>query len=181
MFAHRTDVRAKNGPPIGKGSDGVNRGAGRPPRGLRPGTDEAQRAGRRRNERVDGPDAGADGVPHRGVPAGAARHRRSRVGTAPQPVSEAVAFIDRTLALARDLRAAGVDTSLVEVLDAVRALGQVDVGDRTMVHLALGATLVKRPEDRAVFEALFERHFSAGVSPRPAAPPVAIADDDMPA
>lgn len=69
-------------------------------------------------------------------------------------------LIDKVLELAADLRAAGVDTSIVEALDAVRALGHLDVADRPLLRAGLQSTLVKRSEDRDVFTALFERHFS---------------------
>ena len=69
------------------------------------------------------------------------------------------AIADRVLALAADLRSAGVDASMAEALDAIRALAHLELIDRAVVRIGLQATLVKRPEDRDVFGVLFERHF----------------------
>ena len=63
------------------------------------------------------------------------------------------------LALVDDLRGAGVAVSMVEVLDATAALQHVDVADRPVLRAALAGTLVKRPEDLAVFPLAFERCF----------------------
>jgi uncharacterized protein with von Willebrand factor type A (vWA) domain len=43
-----------------------------------------------------------------------------------------------------------------ESIDAVRAIGVVDLGDRVDVHLALRTLLTARREDLAIFDALFE-------------------------
>jgi len=64
------------------------------------------------------------------------------------------------LQLSRSLRQAGVPVSTSEVIDATSALHAIDVVDRSQVRAALAATLVKRPEDRAAFDALFEIHFA---------------------
>jgi uncharacterized protein len=90
--------------------------------------------------------------------------------------------LDEVIALTRDLRAAGVDASSAEAIDGLRALEQIGVGERALVRAALQATLVKRAEDVAVFERLFERHFPVAAGSRPApsvAPfePVAAAGD----
>jgi uncharacterized protein with von Willebrand factor type A (vWA) domain len=80
---------------------------------------------------------------------------------------------DRVLALAADLRRAGVDASLAEVLDALEALAQLELIDRALVHLGLQSTLIKRAEDVEVFDVLFDRHFpltaphASGVAVRP--------------
>jgi uncharacterized protein with von Willebrand factor type A (vWA) domain len=63
------------------------------------------------------------------------------------------------LDLGERLRRAGVDVSMGEMLDAVAALGAIDVGDRPLLRAAMRSTLVKRPEDLAVFDPLFERSF----------------------
>ena len=79
----------------------------------------------------------------------------------------ATALVERVLALAADLRVAGVDASISEAIDGVEALGHLDVADRRLLRAGLQATLVKRSEDREVFAVLFERHFPRS----PAAPP----------
>ena len=71
----------------------------------------------------------------------------------------ATSLVERVLALAGDLRAAGVDTSVSDAIDGVEALGHLDVGDRPLLRVGLQATLIKRSEDRDVFAVLFERHF----------------------
>jgi uncharacterized protein with von Willebrand factor type A (vWA) domain len=63
------------------------------------------------------------------------------------------------LQLFEGLRAAGVDVSMMEVLDAATALTHLDLSDRPLLRQCLQATLVKRPEDREVFQRLFERCF----------------------
>jgi uncharacterized protein len=57
------------------------------------------------------------------------------------------------------LRAAGVPVSMVEVVDAVESLRHIDAANRRQFRSALAATLVKRPEDLAAFELLFEVQF----------------------
>ncbi len=80
---------------------------------------------------------------------------------------------DRLLAMLLQLfdglRAAGVDVSMVEMLDAASALTQLDLADRPVLRACLQSTLVKRPEDREVFLRLFERCF-----------PLRVADDHRP-
>jgi uncharacterized protein with von Willebrand factor type A (vWA) domain len=57
------------------------------------------------------------------------------------------------------LRAAGVPVSMVEVVDAVESLRHIDAADRRQFRSALAATLVKRAEDLAAFELLFDVQF----------------------
>lgn len=59
-----------------------------------------------------------------------------------------------------ELRAAGVPVSMVEAIDAARALEHVDLGSRPMVKAALGATLVKSARHVGAFETAFETYFS---------------------
>jgi uncharacterized protein len=67
------------------------------------------------------------------------------------------------------LRAAGVPVSMVEVVDAVESLRHVDAADRRQFRSALAATLVKRPEDFATFDLLFDVQFPLRREP-PAGP-----------
>jgi uncharacterized protein with von Willebrand factor type A (vWA) domain len=60
------------------------------------------------------------------------------------------------LDLVRRLRIAGVPVSMVEAIDAMHALRQVDLADRSQFRSALAATLVKRADHEAAFEALFD-------------------------
>lgn len=60
----------------------------------------------------------------------------------------------------QELRAAGVPVSMVEAIDAARALDHVDVASRPMLKAALGATLVKSARHVGAFETAFETYFS---------------------
>ena len=57
------------------------------------------------------------------------------------------------------LRAAGVPVSMVEVVDAIESLRHIDAADRRQFRTALAATLVKRADDLAAFELLFDVQF----------------------
>jgi uncharacterized protein with von Willebrand factor type A (vWA) domain len=59
-----------------------------------------------------------------------------------------------------ELRAVGVPVSMVESIDAARALEHVDLSSRMALKAVLGATLVKNARHHAVFEAAFEAYFS---------------------
>jgi uncharacterized protein len=68
--------------------------------------------------------------------------------------------IDRQLLLFGDeLRAEGVAIGTSELLDAFAALGEVGWDERATFQQALAATLAKSPEDRRVFDLVFERFF----------------------
>jgi uncharacterized protein with von Willebrand factor type A (vWA) domain len=58
------------------------------------------------------------------------------------------------------LRDAGIPVSMVEMLDAVDAVGQVVITDRPAFRAALASTLVKRAEHRAAFDSLFDTYFA---------------------
>jgi uncharacterized protein with von Willebrand factor type A (vWA) domain len=58
-----------------------------------------------------------------------------------------------------ELRASGIPVSMVEAIDAARALLHTDLGDRGMVKAALGATLVKDARHWEAFETAFEVYF----------------------
>jgi len=59
-----------------------------------------------------------------------------------------------------ELRAVGVPVSMVESVDAARAMEHVDLGDRAALKATLGATLVKSARHVDAFEAAFEAFFS---------------------
>src|SRR4051812_4123195 len=63
------------------------------------------------------------------------------------------------LALGDELRSEGVAVGTSELLDAFAALGEVSWTERDDVKESLAATLAKSPDDRRVFELLFERFF----------------------
>jgi uncharacterized protein with von Willebrand factor type A (vWA) domain len=67
----------------------------------------------------------------------------------------------RTQRLAGELRAAGAEVALSELLDAARALGHIDLANRDELRAALRCVLVKHPHHEAGFEAAFDRAFPA--------------------
>lgn len=64
-----------------------------------------------------------------------------------------------------ELREAGVPVSMVEAVDAARALEHVEIGSRQALKAVLGATLVKSARHLDAFDAAFEAFFSL-VPPR---------------
>ena len=69
------------------------------------------------------------------------------------------AFDGQLLAFAEDLRDEGMAVGTSELLDAFEALTHVTWTEREDFKEALAATLAKSPEDRRVFELVFERFF----------------------
>ncbi|MBV9048225.1 MAG: VWA domain-containing protein [Solirubrobacterales bacterium] len=68
-------------------------------------------------------------------------------------------FDGQLLAFAEDLRREGVAIGTSEILDAFQALGHIGWTEQTAFKEALATTLAKSPEDRRVFELVFERFF----------------------
>jgi uncharacterized protein with von Willebrand factor type A (vWA) domain len=68
-------------------------------------------------------------------------------------------FDGQLLAFADDLRSEGMALGTSELLDAFAALDHVSWTERASFKEALAATLAKSPEDRRVFELVFERFF----------------------
>jgi len=63
-----------------------------------------------------------------------------------------------------ELRQAGLPVSMVEAIDAAKALEHIDMGDRNAFKHTLGATLVKHARHYSAFETAFEVYF--GLRPR---------------
>lgn len=59
-----------------------------------------------------------------------------------------------------ELRAAGVPVSMVETIDAMRALEVIDIGDRPGLKATLAATLIKAERHLAAFDTAFEVYFA---------------------
>jgi uncharacterized protein len=59
-----------------------------------------------------------------------------------------------------ELRAAGLPVSLTENVDAMEAVRHVPLDDRAALRTAMAATMVKRPEHRPAFDAVFDAFFS---------------------
>jgi uncharacterized protein len=68
-------------------------------------------------------------------------------------------FPAHVLRFAEELRAEGVAIGTSELNDAFAALGEVGWTERTPFREALAATIAKSPEDRRVFDLVFERFF----------------------
>ncbi|HEV3001282.1 MAG TPA: VWA domain-containing protein [Solirubrobacteraceae bacterium] len=68
-------------------------------------------------------------------------------------------FAARVVELGEELRAEGVQVGTSALLDAFAALEHVGWTDPELFREALAATLAKSPEDRRVFELVFERFF----------------------
>jgi uncharacterized protein with von Willebrand factor type A (vWA) domain len=79
--------------------------------------------------------------------------------------------LDAVLRFVAALRRAGVGVSMVELLDAAEALRHVELAEKEDVRTALAATLVKQPEDYAVFDRLFEVAFLPSPQAREALAP----------
>ena len=69
-------------------------------------------------------------------------------------------MIDLLLGFVAELRQVGVPVSMVETVDAAAALHHVDIGDRSHLKAALGATLVKSERHVDVFDTAFETFFA---------------------
>ncbi len=65
----------------------------------------------------------------------------------------------RLIELGEELRGEGVAVGTSELLDAFAALEHVPWTDRTDFREALAATLAKSPDDRRIFELVFDRFF----------------------
>jgi uncharacterized protein with von Willebrand factor type A (vWA) domain len=70
-----------------------------------------------------------------------------------------VSFPAHVLRFAEGLRAEGVAIGTSELNDAFAALAEVEWTDPVPFREALAATLAKSPEDRRVFELVFDRYF----------------------
>ena len=68
-------------------------------------------------------------------------------------------FTPRVLEFADALRREGVAIGTSEILDSLSALEQVAWTEPEPFREALAATLAKSPEDRRIFELIFERFF----------------------
>jgi uncharacterized protein len=73
----------------------------------------------------------------------------------------------RVQRLVVELRRAGADVALSELLDAAEALGHIDLARRDEVRVALRCALVKHAHHEARFDAAFDRCFPARPSGRP--------------
>ena len=110
---------------------------------------------------VQGDDVGDRQAPHRPGHRRRARRRQARwAALAPRlPEPGPPGISARLIELGEELRAEGVAVGTSELLDAFDALAEVPWTVPEDFREALAATLAKSPEDRRVFELVFERFF----------------------
>lgn len=60
----------------------------------------------------------------------------------------------------QELRRAGIPVSMVESIDAMDAIGHIDLGDRDSLKATLGATMVKNARHQPAFDTVFEVFFA---------------------
>ena len=82
------------------------------------------------------------------------------------------------IALVDDLRSAGIGVSVGEHLDAARALASIPLSDLETVRSSLQCALVKRSEQLAAFNLLFDLHF-AGTGPASPPPLAALTNEEL--
>src|SRR3984957_11002946 len=88
------------------------------------------------------------------------------------------AFDGQLLAFAEDLRSEGVAIGTSELLDSFAALEHVPWTDQRDFKEALAATLAKSPEDRRIYELVFDRFFFRAAEAEAARRNVAEGDRD---
>lgn len=74
-------------------------------------------------------------------------------------------LVDAVVEFARRLRWLGLDVSIVELTDAVRAIPVTDLLDREQVRRVLLITMVKQASEVAIFNAAFDLLFPATLPP----------------
>jgi uncharacterized protein with von Willebrand factor type A (vWA) domain len=76
-------------------------------------------------------------------------------------VGPSTTITDRTVSLGRALQAQGVSVSLSEIIDATRAVAEIDLLARSQLRTALRTTLVKDARHDALFDREFDHCFPA--------------------
>jgi len=87
-------------------------------------------------------------------------------------------LVDRHVAFVEALRGAGLPVSLVESLDAARAMATIDLLDREQLRAAYAATSVKHAAHRATFDRLFDLWWPPAVGDPESASYPGDSDDD---
>jgi uncharacterized protein len=70
-----------------------------------------------------------------------------------------MSLLDRTVGFTTALRTAGLPVSTAETVDAVRAMGTIEMIDRGQLRAALAASVCKKPAHRTTFDTLFDLWF----------------------
>ncbi len=76
------------------------------------------------------------------------------------------------------LRREGLPVTVVQVTDAVRALEQLDVGDRQEIYLGLRAVFVARPEEVPVYDRCFDQFWRAATGSETGLPGLLVPPSD---
>lgn len=112
------------------------------------------------------------------IPDALARYGTGRPPDQP-PRPDPESLLDVLQGFVHELRAANLPVSMTENLDAMRAVEEVGLSDRSLLREALAATLIKQERHRPVFDVVFDVYFSpfsTGIDDGPAGPD--IGDDD---
>ena len=88
-------------------------------------------------------------------------------------IAALTAFVD-------ELRQVGIPVSMVEAIDAARAVEQIDLSEREGLRAALGATLVKNSRHVPAFDVAFDVYFGLQPAPEESAAASAVVDDEQP-
>ena len=70
-----------------------------------------------------------------------------------------MSLLDRTVGFTTALRQAGLPVSTAETVDAVRAMGAIELIARAQLKAALAASVCKKPAYRSTFDTLFDLWF----------------------
>jgi uncharacterized protein with von Willebrand factor type A (vWA) domain len=89
-----------------------------------------------------------------------------------------MSLLDRTVGFTTALRSAGLPVSTAETVDAVRAMGTIELIDRGQLRAALAASVCKKPAYRNTFDTLFDLWFPPRLGDGASAE-LAKADDDL--
>jgi len=89
-----------------------------------------------------------------------------------------MSLLDRHIGFVEALREAGLPVSLSEDLDAVTAVTHLGLADRASLRAGLAATLVKRQNHRATFDAIFDLFFPRALGAGAAGAPDESGADD---
>ncbi len=88
-------------------------------------------------------------------------------------------MIGRLTQFANELREAGVPVSMVEMIDAARALEHVDLATPEALRAGLAATMVKQARHRAAFDAAFDIFFGLVTAAGGDGPGLELDDDEL--
>ena len=88
-------------------------------------------------------------------------------------------MLERVAAFSEALREAGVPVAISENVDALNALREVSLADRTLVRAALATTLVKSDSHLPTFDTLFELYFGSTEIERPGEEADASGEDQL--